>query len=241
MKVAIITARGGSKRIPRKNIRDFCGRPMIAYAITAAQESGLFDRIVVSTEDDEIAAIARQWGAEVPFVRPKSLADDYTGTIKIVAHAIQVLIEQGCLPEWVCCIYPTVPLLQAEDIHQAFDLLIDTGATYVFPVAEYSPPIQGAFRRHSNGNLEFFYPEYLGKRTQELEPAYYDAGQFYWGKAEAWLAERSMAQNSIGCIIPRWRAVDIDTLEDWEQAELLYQALQLSQKRESSDASRLSC
>lgn len=240
MKIAIITARGGSKRIPRKNIRDFCGRPMIAYAITAAQESGLFDRIIVSTEDDEIASIARQWGAEVPFRRPVSLADDYTGTIKIVAHAIQVLIEQNCKPEWICCIYPTVPLLQPEDLKQAFQLLIATGATYAFPVAEFSPPIQGAFRRCSNGELEFFYPEYQAKRTQELEPAYYDAGQFYWGKVEAWLAERSMAQNSIGYIIPRWRAVDIDTLEDWEQAELLYQALQLSRKSESSDASRVS-
>lgn len=236
MKIAIITARGGSKRIPCKNIRDFCGRPMIAYAITAAQKSNLFDRIIVSTEDDEIAAIARQCGAEVPFVRPKSLADDYTGTIKIVAHALQVLIEQNCKPAWVCCIYPTVPLLQAEDINQAFNLLVDTGASYVFAIAEYSPPIQQAFRRHSNGNLEFFYPEYSGKRTQELEPAYYDAGQFYWGKTEVWLEEVSMAQNSVGYVIPRWRAVDIDTLEDWEQAELLYKALQLKLAFSNADS-----
>ena len=231
MKIAIITARGGSKRIPRKNIRDFCGRPMIAYAITAAQESGLFDRIIVSTEDDEIASIARQWGAEVPFRRPVSLADDYTGTIKIVAHAIQVLIEQNCKPEWICCIYPTVPLLQPEDLQQAFQLLIETGATYVFPIAPFPSPVQHALRQYPDGRVEVFDPNFVGwSFTQDLEPTYYDPGQFYWGSVEDWLAEADMAENSFGYVIPRWRAIDIDTPDDWHLAELLYQSLQSSHK-----------
>ncbi|MDR7896839.1 pseudaminic acid cytidylyltransferase [Thermosynechococcus sp. JY1334] len=225
MKVAIIPARGGSKRIPRKNIRNFCGKPMIAYAIAIAQDSCLFDRIVVSTEDPEIATVASQWGAEVPFVRPASLADDYTGTTQVIAHGIQVLQEQGCHPELVCCIYPAVPLLQADDLKAALNILLSSNAPYVFPVTSFPSSIQRALRRHPSGQMEPFYPEYEQERTQDLEPAYYDAGQFYWGRTQAWLADISIHQQGIGLVIPQWRVVDIDTLEDWQRAELLYKVL----------------
>lgn len=236
MKIAVITARGGSKRIPRKNIRDFCGRPIIAYAIAAAQESNLFDRIVVSTEDAEIADLSRRWGAEVPFLRPLSLADDHTGTTPTVAHAIKVLREQNCTPEWVCCLYPTVPLLEPNDLKGAFELLMRSGAPYAFSVSAFPSPIQRALQRTSSGQMRPFYPEYEQARTQDLEPAYFDAGQFYWGKAEAWLNSVSIHQQGVGYIIPRWRAVDIDTLEDWEQAELLYKALQLKSGFSNADS-----
>lgn len=229
MKVAIIPARGGSKRIPRKNIRNFSGKPMIAYAIATAQKSGLFDRIVVSTEDPEIATIASHWGAEVPFVRPASLADDYTGTTQVIAHGIQTLQEDGWHIDFVCCIYPAVPLLQADDLKAAFDILVSSDAPYVFPVTTFPSSIQRALRRQPSGQMEPFYPEYEQERTQDLEPAYYDAGQFYWGKAEAWLADISIHRQGIGLVIPQWRVVDVDTLEDWQRAELIYRALYSNQ------------
>jgi pseudaminic acid cytidylyltransferase len=223
MKIAIIPARGGSKRIPRKNIRDFCGKPMLAHAICAAQASSLFDRIVVSTEDTEIATVATQWGAEVPFTRPAVLADDHTGTTPVIAHGIQVLQKQGWEIDYVCCIYPAVPLLHAADLNKALELLLSVQAPYTFPVTTFPSPIQRALKRHETGRMEPFYPEYEQVRTQDLEPAYYDAGQFYWGTAHAWLTGVSIHRAGVGLVIPHWRVVDIDTPEDWQRAELLYQ------------------
>jgi len=226
MKIAVIPARGGSKRIPRKNIKLFDGKPMIAHAISAARASGLFGHIVVSTDDEEIAAIAQEWGAETPFVRPADLANDYTATVPVIAHGIQACRTLGWTFEHVCCIYPGVPLIQVEDLQGALALLLEGEANYCFPVTEFPSAIQRALKRLADGKMQPFYPQYENTRTQDLEPAYHDAGQFYWGKTEAWLQNPRIHTGGIGYIIPNWRVVDIDTPEDWLRAEAMYKAFQ---------------
>lgn len=221
MNIAIIPARGGSKRIPRKNIKEFCGRPMIAYAITAAKDSDLFEHIVVSTDDEEIAQIARAWGAETPFVRPPELANDYTATVPVIAHGIDACRSLGWNFDHVCCIYPGVPFIQTDDLRGALVGLTSGDADYCFPVAEYPSVIQRALKLLSNGKTQPFYPEFVITRTQDLEPAYHDAGQFYWGKAEAWLTNPKIHSSGLGYVIPNWRVVDIDTQDDWVRAEVL--------------------
>jgi pseudaminic acid cytidylyltransferase len=221
MNIAIIPARGGSKRIPRKNIKEFCDKPMIAYAINAAKESGLFEHIVVSTDDEEIAQIARAWGAETPFVRPSELANDYTATVPVIGHAIESCRTLGWTFDQVCCIYPGVPFIRIDDLRGALALMNNSEADYCFPVADYPSAIQRALKLLSNGKTQPFYPEFEKTRTQDLESAYYDAGQFYWGKAEAWLSNPKVHSNGLGYIIPNWRVVDIDTPEDWTRAEIM--------------------
>jgi pseudaminic acid cytidylyltransferase len=225
MKIAVIPARGGSKRIPRKNIRDFCGRPMIAWAISAAKQSNLFDHVLVSTDDEEIAGVARSWGAETPFVRPAELADDYSPTVPVVAHAVKASLHLGWAADFACCIYPCSPFLQAGDLQAAIDLAIARNADFVYPVTDYPHPIQRAMRQLSGGKMQFLNPEYEMTRTQDLECTYHDAGQFYWGKASAWLDHKKMHTDGIGMPIPSWRVVDIDTHEDWARAESLFKAL----------------
>lgn len=225
MNIAIIPARGGSKRIPRKNIKIFDGKPMIAYAVTAARASGLFEHIVVSTDDEEIAAIAREWGAETPFVRPADLANDYTATVPVIAHGIQACRVLGWTFENVCCIYPAVPFIQIDDLKEALALIIKKGADYCFPVTEFPSAIQRALRRLDDGKMQPFYPQFETTRTQDLEPAYHDAGQFYWGKAEAWLRNTRIHSSGIGYVIPNWRVVDIDNPEDWFRAETLFKSI----------------
>lgn len=226
MAIAIIPARGGSKRIPRKNIRPFCGQPMLAYAIQAAQQSGCFSKVVVSTDDEEIAGVARQLGAEVPFLRPANLADDHTGTTPVVIDTIQRLDQLDIQAEHYCCIYATVPLIQADDLKGAYQRLIASQAPFVYTVAEFGFPIQRAVRMDEQGRVAPFWPEQMAKRSQDLETAYQDAGQFYWGTRDAWLGGISpVGGKGIGHILPRHRVVDIDTPEDWHLAELLYQVL----------------
>lgn len=226
MAIAIIPARGGSKRIPRKNIRPFCGQPMLAYAIQAAQQSSCFSKVVVSTDDEEIAKVARQLGAEVPFLRPANLADDHAGTTPVVIDTIQRLDQLGIQAKHYCCIYATVPLIQADDLKAAHQRLIASNAPFVYTVAEFGFPIQRAVRMDEQGRVTPFWPEQMAKRSQDLEPAYQDAGQFYWGSRAAWLGEISpVGGEGIGHILPRHRVVDIDTPEDWHLAELLYQVL----------------
>lgn len=222
MRVAIIPARGGSKRIPRKNIKPFHGRPMIGYAIRAALDSGLFDRVVVSSDDAEIIQVARDFGAEAPFARPAELADDHTPTVPVIAHAIQACLALGWDVQDVCCIYPGVPFLSQADLRAAHDLLDDG---YVFPVASFPSPIQRALRLLPDGRVRPFQPEHAATRTQDLEPAFFDAGQFYWGKARAWLEGSNIHLNSRTIVIPEWRVVDIDTPADWDRAELMHAAL----------------
>jgi pseudaminic acid cytidylyltransferase len=221
MNIAIIPARGGSKRIPRKNIKEFCGKPMIAYAITAAKESGLFEHIVVSTDDEEIATIARTFGAETPFDRPKELANDYTATVPVIAHAIESCLALGWTFDQVCCIYPGVPFIQIDDLKGALTYINNRETDFSFPITEFPSAIQRALKLLSNGKMQPFYSEFAFTRTQDLEPAYYDAGQFYWGKAEAWLTDPKIHSIGLGYAIPSWRVVDIDTPDDWERAEIL--------------------
>lgn len=227
MKIAIIPARGGSKRIPRKNIKLFDGKPMIAYAINAAAQSGLFDHIVVSTDDKEIAAIARDWGAETPFVRPAQLANDHTATVPVIAHGIQSCRACGWKFDHVCCIYPAVPLIQIDDLKGSLSLLTEAGADYCFPVTAFPSQVQRALRRGTDGKMQPFYPHFEMVRSQDLEPAYHDAGQFYWGRADAWLHNSSIHDGGIGYVIPRWRVVDIDTDEDWIRAEAFSKCIPL--------------
>jgi pseudaminic acid cytidylyltransferase len=225
VRLAVIPGRGGSKRIPRKNIRLFAGKPMIGYAIEAARASGVIDRIVISTDDAEIAALATTMGAEVPFMRPAELADDHTPTVPVVAHAIRTCRELGWEADAVCCIYPGVPFIEAADIAQGLRLLEQGAAPYVFPVAPFRSLVQRALQRDADGTTRPLYPEFAGTRTQDLTPAYHDAGQFYWGHAEAWLAGLNIHLNGCTIVLPEWRVVDIDTPDDWQRAELLHEAL----------------
>jgi pseudaminic acid cytidylyltransferase len=223
VKIAVIPARGGSKRIPRKNIRLFCGKPIMAYSISAAQQTGLFDQIVVSTDDEEIASVARACGATTPFVRPRAIADDFTGTNAVVKHAIGWFNGQGHDVAHACCIYATAPLLEARFIQDGYDALAHSDAAFAFGVTGYAFPIQRALRLTSDGRVDALNPEHRMTRSQDLEPAYHDAGQFYWGTARAFLEDTPLfSPQSVGVILPRFLVQDIDTLEDWEQAELMY-------------------
>lgn len=226
MNIAIIPARGGSKRIPRKNIKLFGGKPMIAHAITAARTSGLFEHIIVSTDDEEIGSIAREWNAETPFVRPVDLANDNSATVPVIAHGIHACRAQGWEIEHVCCIYPGVPFIHINDLKGALALLIKDDADYCFPVTKFPSAIQRALRRLDDGKIQPFYPQFETTRTQDLVESYYDAGQFYWGKTEAWLQNLRIHSGGLGYVIPNWRVVDIDTPEDWIRAEIMYKAFQ---------------
>jgi len=224
--IAVIPARGGSKRIPRKNIKLFAGKPMIAYAIEVAKQCGLFDHVVVSTDDEEIAAIARECRAETPFPRPAHLADDHAPTVPVIAHAVTVCANLGWQFDHVCCIYPSVPFIQQEDMKSALDLLQNVAsADYSFPITEFPSAIQRALRRKESGIVEPFHPEHELTRTQDLEPAYHDAGQFYWGHRRAWLNNPNIHKSGVGLVIPNWRVVDIDTPENWQRAEVIHRAL----------------
>ena len=226
MKIAVIPARGGSKRIPRKNIRPFCGKPIIAYSIAAAKESALFDEIVVSTDDEEIASVARDCGATTPFVRPREIADDFTGTNAVVKHAIGWFAGQGSDVAHACCIYATAPLIQSRFIRDGYERLVGSDAAFAFSVTHYAFPVQRAVRLTPDGRVDALYPEHRMTRSQDLEPAYHDAGQFYWGTARAFLDDIPVfSPRSIGVVLPRVLVQDIDTPEDWEQAEFMYRAV----------------
>lgn len=204
---------------------------MISYAITTARESGLFEHVVVSTDDMEISEISREWGAETPFIRPAELADDFTPTSPVIAHAILACQSYGWEVDHTCCIYPVNPFIRINDILATFDLLQESGVDYSFPVTEFPSPIQRALRQLGNKTMHPFYPQYEMTRTQDLELAYHDAGQFYWGKTEAWIAGRKIHSGGAGYLIPRWRVVDIDTVEDWKRAELIFKFLQEDEKK----------
>lgn len=223
MRLAVIPARGGSKRIPRKNIKPFGGQPMIAWSIQAALESQCFDRIIVSTDDDEIAQVAREYGTDVPFMRPPELSDDHTGTIPVIAHAVQWQNTHGESASEVCCIYATAPFLQASDLLRGLQLLLTTGADYAFSVTSYPFPIQRAIRITPDQRVQMFQTEHSSTRSQDLEEAWHDAGQFYWGLANVWLANKPLfTPNAAPVILPRERVQDIDTPEDWKVAEMKF-------------------
>ena len=227
MNIAIIPARGGSKRIPRKNIKEFHGKPMIAYSIEAALESNCFDKVIVSTDDSEIAEIAIKYGAEVPFIRPDNIADDYATTLDVIKHAIEFTEQQGWGVENVCCIYATAPFLIPEFIKKGLQELTKSTIDYAFSATSFPFPIQRAIRLNAQERVEMLQPEHLNTRSQDLEEAYHDAGQFYWGTATAFLNGKPFfSPQSKAILLPRKRVQDIDTPEDWELAEALYKALQ---------------
>ncbi len=229
MIVAIIPARGGSKRIPRKNIKEFMGKPMIAYSIEAAIKSECFDRIVVSTDDEEIAEVAILNGAEVPFIRPDILSDDHTATVPVIKHALEFIIESGDDVEFACCIYATAPFIKSVDIKGALSKLKNSKSDYCLSVTSFPYPIQRSVKVNSSGLIEMLYPENYLVRSQDLEEAYHDAGQFYFGRTQSWLSQKPILSNgSIPLIIPRIRVQDIDTFEDWQQAEGMYEVLSKS-------------
>ncbi|MBF0263701.1 MAG: pseudaminic acid cytidylyltransferase [Gammaproteobacteria bacterium] len=222
MNIAIIPARGGSKRIPKKNIKKFLGKPIIAYSIDAAHKSELFDKIIVSTDNEEIAQLALKFGAEVPFLRPNELADDFTGTTPVVRHAAQWVEQNIAKPDNICCIYSTAPFVQAQAIKDSFTMLANLSKGHITAITSFSFPIQRAFKLDKDNHPIPFYPEYMPCRSQDLEDAYHDAGQFYWWTYDALIngvSEHKAYQ------LPPYLVQDIDTLEDWKRAELMYQVL----------------
>jgi N-acylneuraminate cytidylyltransferase len=226
MRLAVIPARGGSKRIPRKNIMPFCGKPVIGWSIEAAFESGCFDNVVVSTDDEEIAEVGRSYGATVPFIRPAELSDDYTGTIAVVAHSIQWYLQQGTRFDETCCIYATAPFVRSSDLRQGLDMLKKSGSDYAFSVTSYAFPIQRAIRIIGGDRVQMMDPVQFNTRSQDLEEAYHDCGQFYWGRSEAWLSGKPVfSSDAVPVVLPRYRVQDIDTPEDWIRAEIMFQAL----------------
>jgi len=225
MNVAIIPARGGSKRIPRKNLKNFCGKPMITYAIKAAKESGRFDRIVVSTDDSEIAEVAKQEGAEVPFLRSADLSCDHAGTLAVVNDGIRRLLSSGVGLGTIACIYPTVPLLDGVTLNRAFDTFLESPKSFLLAATAFDYPVQRGFRFSQEEGLQMLYPDEYETRSQDLPVIYHDAGQFYLASESTWLeSERIYNANSRLFLMNKRQVCDIDTPEDWEWAEFLYRS-----------------
>jgi len=223
--VAVIPARGGSKRIPGKNIKNFAGKPIISYSIEAAKASGIFDRIIVSTDSEDIADVARSAGAEVPFARPSELSDDHTPTAPVLEHAVKWLESKGCISKYLCCIYPTAPFVRSEDLIRGYELLIEDSVSSVFSVTEFEFTIFRGLKINDEGFIEMFWSEHELTRSQDLPQAYHDAGQFYWLDSEKFLENKKLyAKDAKPIILPRVLVQDIDTLEDWETAEIMYKA-----------------
>ena len=230
--IAVIPARGGSKRIPRKNIKPFCGKPMIAYSIEAAIRAGIFDEIIVSTDDEEIADIAKNVGASVPFMRPKELSDDFTATGAVVEHAIKFLQARGDRIKFVCTIYATAPLIDEFYIKLGLEKLRASNAKNAFSCTSMPFPIWRTFKIAKDGRCEMFWRENFAKRSQDLEEAYQDAGQFYWTNLDASSSDEIFfGRDSIAIVLPRHLVQDIDTPQDWIRAEFLYEAVQKSREK----------
>lgn len=230
--IAVIPARGGSKRIPRKNIKPFCGKPMIAYSIEAAIRAGIFDEIIVSTDDEEIADIAKNAGASVPFMRPKELSDDFTATGAVVEHAIKFLQARGDRIKFVCTIYATAPLIDEFYIKLGLEKLRASNAKNAFSCTSMPFPIWRTFKIAKDGRCEMYWRENFAKRSQDLEEAYQDAGQFYWTNLDAPSSDEIFfGRDSIAIVLPRHLVQDIDTPQDWIRAEFLYEAVQKSREK----------
>jgi pseudaminic acid cytidylyltransferase len=225
MNIAIIPARGGSKRIPRKNIRNFCGLPMIAWSIQAAQKAGIFDRIIVSTDDFEISKIAKKYGAEVPFMRNITLANDYTPTLPVISNALENINANE--DDLVCCIYPTAPFLEAFTILNSFEFFKKTKNTnFLVSITSFGYPLDRALVKSQKGEIRMINPDNTLVRSQDLQDYYHDAGQFYWATCETWTKKgvNIFAESTFGFILPTHKVQDIDTEEDWLRAELMMTA-----------------
>ena len=224
--ICVIPARGGSKRIINKNIKDFCGKPMIAHSITMAKRTGLFKDIIVSTDSNAIAKLSKDYGANVPFIRPAKLGNDFVSTGAVMAHAARWLCDNLKELSSVCCVYATAPLINEDDLIRAYKIFKNNNWDYVFSASLFDYPIQRAFMKLEKGGIQMFSPHYFETRSQDLPEAYHDAGQFYWGKTDAWLKNSmSFSINSTVVEIPSYRVLDIDTIEDWKRAELMYNIL----------------
>ncbi len=233
----MITARGGSKRIPRKNVRAMSGRPLLTWPVAAALESGAFDEVIVTTDDEQIAEVARAAGATVPFMRPVELSDDWTPTIPVVAHAIREMSALGADFDLTCCLYPAAIFLSPDDIRAARDrLLADPSADYVVTVTEFPMHPELALNLDSHDHLSFVTPEHYGQRTQDMPTRYHDVGQLYWGRTSSWLRGEPVFNSAIGYPLPKWRAQDIDTEDDWARAQMLHTMwLADDQRRQGGD------
>jgi len=227
MNIAIIPARSGSKRIPQKNIRIFCGKPIIAYSIEAAIRTKLFDRIIVSTDSNEIAEVASEYDAETPFLRPAELSDDYATTASVILHSLEWLKKNNVEVIHLCCIYATAPMIRAGDIIEGLALMNKHRASSAFSVTTFPYPIFRGLKINKRNRLEMIWPENINARSQDLPEAYHDAGQFYWAKADCFPEKkRFLTDDAIPVVIPRYIVQDIDTPEDWIIAELMFKAFQ---------------
>lgn len=223
MNIAIIPARGGSKRIPKKNVKIFHGLPIIVYAIQAARKSGIFDEVFVSTDDEEIADIAKNYGASVPWMRPKDLSDDFTTTVKVMQHAVEKLDHSLDQLQYVCCVYPATPLLKSIYLSKGLELLREGDWDYVVSVAASRTPPERLLSLGKNKEIEMCFPENEDKRSQDFPTRYQDAGQFYWGKKASWKSALPIfTSNSSILELPSKYTIDIDTLEDWQYTEHLF-------------------
>jgi pseudaminic acid cytidylyltransferase len=228
MITGLIIARGGSKRIPKKNIKTFHGKPIIAYSIEAALKADIFEQVIVSTDSEEIAEVAKKYGAKVPFIRPASISDDDTPTASVISHSIEWYSENEQTPDSICCIYATAPFLQPKYLKKGYDLLQQTNCTSSFSVTTYAFPIARSLMLDDAGYIKMVSPEYEWTRSQDLPERYHDAGQFYWLDVQTFIQDPRLYSNkSIPVVIPRYLVQDIDTEEDWIQAEKMFLALDL--------------
>jgi len=226
MNICVIPARGGSKRIPRKNIKEFNGKPIIAYSIEAALNSKCFSKVIVSTDDNEIAEVAKKYGANVPYIRPEELSNDDAGTIPVIKHAIKFMEEENSI-ENVCCLYATAPFILPHVISESYQQLISSKSDYCFSVTSFASPIQRAIKVVQGNKVKMFFPENFDKRSQDLKEAYHDAAQFYWGRAQAFKEGLPLfSEIAIPYVLPRYLVQDIDTMEDWVRAEAMFEVLQ---------------
>ncbi len=229
--ICIITARGGSKRIPRKNIKNFCGRPIISYSIDVAIQSKLFDEVMVSTDDQEIAGVAQKFGASVPFFRSEQNSDDFSGSAEVILEVLQEYKKQKRNFQYACCIYPTAPLLRVETLLESWELLKKHDLDSVFPILRFGFPIQRALRMEANSIIAMLQPENRTKRSQDLEPTFHDAGQFYFLQVERFLKNKKLwSDKSAGIVLNDLDAQDIDTEEDWNIAEFKYEYRRIAKK-----------
>lgn len=226
MRIALIPARGGSKRIPRKNIKPFCGKPIIAYSIQAAKDAGCFDHIIVSTDDDEIAEVAHKEGADIPFIRPEEFSNDYATTMDVIRHTLGWYENNNVNISAICCLYATAPFITAQDLRKGFDILQSEECAFTFSATSYAFPVQRAFYLNDQHSIQMFQPKHLETRSQDLVEAYHDAGQFYWCRAEAVRKNLPIfAAHSKPVLLDRSRVQDIDTPEDWTFAQFLYKVM----------------
>jgi N-acylneuraminate cytidylyltransferase len=224
--IAIIPARGGSKRIPRKNIKPFCGKPIITYSIEAALRSGLFDVVMVSTDDEDIAAVAKAAGAEVPFMRSEKNSDDYAGTVDVLLEVLTAYEKQNTTFDNVCCIYPTAPFVNTQRLSEAYQMLNEKQYDSVFPICAFSFPILRALQLSNNNQVSMIWPENMTKRSQDLPPAYHDAGQFYWCRTLSLTTDKKLYTDNSGAIVLNETEVqDIDNESDWLIAEMKFKLL----------------